>query len=189
MPRIVAISGSPSRTSRTARLLDHIAGQLAPDGEHDVVTVAVRDLPAEPLLRADLTHPAIVSVIEQVGLADGVIVASPIYKAAYSGALKTLLDLLPQYALAGKVVLPLVTGGSPAHVLAIDYALRPVLTAMGAGHVVPGYFLLDRLITVPVDGPVSLDPGAETALHAALTGFLDALGGRVPRPLVVAAAA
>ena len=30
----------------------------------------------------------------------------PALKAAYSGALKALLDLLPQYALAGKVVLP-----------------------------------------------------------------------------------
>ncbi len=189
MARIVAISGSPSRTSRTARVLDHIALQLAADAGHDVVTIAVRDLPAEPLLRADLTHPAIISVIEQVGGAEGVVVASPIYKAAYSGALKALLDLLPQYALAGKVVLPLVTGGSPAHVLAIDYALRPVLTAMGAGHVVPGYFLLDRLITAPADGPVTLDPAAETALNAVLTGFLDALGGRVPQPFVVAAAA
>jgi FMN reductase len=49
-----------------------------------------------------------------------------VYKAAYSGLLKTLLDLLPQCALAGKVVLPVVTCGSPAHVLAIDYALRPL---------------------------------------------------------------
>jgi NAD(P)H-dependent FMN reductase len=36
-----------------------------------------------------------------------------VYKAAYSGLLKTLLDLLPQCALAGKVVLPVVTGGKP----------------------------------------------------------------------------
>ncbi len=55
------------------------------------------------------------------------VIGTPVYKAAYSGLLKSLLDLLPQYALAGKTVLPLATGGSTAHVLAIDYALRPVL--------------------------------------------------------------
>jgi len=189
MPRILAVSGSPSPNSRTARLLDLLAARLAGDGEHEVGTVAVRGLPAEPLLRADTAHPAILDVIDRVAAADGVIVASPVYKAAYSGALKALLDLLPQYALAGKVVLPLVTGGSPAHVLAIDYALRPVLTAMGAGHVVPGYFLLDRMITVTPDGSVTLDERASLALDGVLGGFVGALAGRVPAPVVVAAAA
>jgi len=44
--------------------------------------------------------------------------------------LKALLDLLPQHALAGKVVCPLVTGGTPAHMLALEDALRPVLALM-----------------------------------------------------------
>ena len=60
------------------------------------------------------------------------VVSTPVYKAAYSGVLKVFLDLLPQFGLAGKVVLPLVTGGTASHVLAIDYALRPVLLALGA---------------------------------------------------------
>ncbi len=61
-----------------------------------------------------------------------VVVATPIYKAAYTGGLKALFDILPQSALRGKTVLPLATGGSPAHLLAIDYALKPVLSALGA---------------------------------------------------------
>lgn len=77
---------------------------------------------------------------------DALVVATPIYQAAYSGLLKTFLDLLPQHAFAGKPVLPLATGGSPAHVLALDYALRPVLTALGA-QVSQGRFILDRHIT------------------------------------------
>ena len=44
--------------------------------------------------------------------------ATPIYKASYSGVLKAFLDLLPQFAFGGKVVLPLLTGGTAAHVLA-----------------------------------------------------------------------
>ena len=57
-----------------------------------------------------------------------VIVATPIYKAAYSGLLKVFLDLLPAEALRGKTVLPLASGGSVAHLLALDYALKPVLS-------------------------------------------------------------
>ncbi|WP_324800997.1 NAD(P)H-dependent oxidoreductase [Streptomyces cyaneofuscatus] len=85
-------------------------------------------------------------------------------EAAYSGLLKSLLDLLPQYALTGKTVLPLATGGSTAHVLAIDYALGPVVTSMGAAHVVPGWFTLDKDITVDADGTVALAAPTAEAL-------------------------
>lgn len=44
--------------------------------------------------------------------------------------LKVFLDLLPQFALQGKLVLPMATGGSPNHMLALDYALRPVLLGL-----------------------------------------------------------
>ncbi|WP_279379314.1 NAD(P)H-dependent oxidoreductase [Bordetella bronchiseptica] len=69
--------------------------------------------------------------------------ATPVFKASYSGLLKAFLDVLPQFALAGKSVLPLATGGSVAHVLSVDYALRPVLQSMGARHVIQGFFLAE----------------------------------------------
>jgi hypothetical protein len=74
--------------------------------------VDVRTIPAEALLGADFRHPAIVEATELFARADGVVVGTPVYKAPYSGVLKALLDLLPQYTLAGKTVLPLATGGS-----------------------------------------------------------------------------
>jgi FMN reductase len=83
--------------------------------------------------------------------------------------------LFPQFALAGKAVLPLATGGTLAHVLAIDYALRPVLTSMGARHIVQGYFLLDTLIASGPEGGVTLDPDAAVALGAIVDGFAGAL--------------
>jgi FMN reductase len=81
-----------------------------------------------------------------VALAEALVIATPIYKASYTGVLKTFLDLLPQLALAGKTVLPLATGGTIAHVLAIDYGLRPVLASLGAAHIVNGLFVLDKLL-------------------------------------------
>ena len=56
----------------------------------------------EDLLYARFDSPALKTFTEQLQQADGLIVATPVYKAAYSGALKTLLDLLPERALQGK---------------------------------------------------------------------------------------
>lgn len=155
---------------------------------HRVVPFDVRTLPAEALLGADFGHPAIVEARRLFDEADGVVVGTPVYKAAYSGLLKSLLDLLPQYALAGKTVLPLATGGSTAHVLAIDYALRPVLSSMGAAHIVQGWFVLDRHITVrEEDGEVAVDPAAREALDQVVDQFSLALAP-VHRPATAVAA-
>ena len=183
MATILSVSGSPSATSRTARLLEHLDERLRDHG-HEVTSLQVRTLPADALLGAQFGHPAVVDAVARFEQADGIVIGTPIYKAAYSGLLKSLLDLLPQYALAGKTVLPLATGGSVAHVLAIDYALRPVLSSMGPDHVLPGWFTLDKDITGGADGSFSLAPAAAEALHQLVDQFSAALGSR---PLLAAA--
>lgn len=99
-----------------------------------------------------LEYPAsdgtLMGVNEMLAEADGVIIATPIYKASYSGLLKMYLDQLPQFAFAGKAVMPLATGGSLAHVLALDYALRPVVQSMGARHIVQSHFVVESDIIV-----------------------------------------
>jgi len=183
MATILSISGSPSATSRTGRLLRHLDRRLTDQG-HEVIPLDVRTIPATALLGADFAHPDIVRAKTLVEQADGVVVGTPVYKAAYSGLLKSLLDLLPQYALAGKTVLPLATGGTTAHVLAIDYALRPVLSSMGAAHIVQGWFTLDKDITATPDGGVIVTPGAAEALEQVVDQFSVALGHQ---PLLAAA--
>ncbi|MEV8524081.1 NADPH-dependent FMN reductase [Streptomyces sp. NPDC052000] len=177
MATVLSVSGSPSATSRTARLLRHLDERLIAQG-HEVIALDVRTLPAEALLGADFAHPAIVRATALFEQADGVVIGTPVYKAAYSGLLKSLLDLLPQYALAGKTVLPLATGGSTAHVLAIDYALRPVLASMGPAHITPGWFTLDKDITVGEDGTLTVAPQSAEALAQVTDQFSAALGGR-----------
>ncbi|WP_326733429.1 NADPH-dependent FMN reductase [Streptomyces sp. NBC_01022] len=177
MATILSVSGSPSSTSRTARLLRDLDDRLRSQG-HDVTSLEVRTLPPDALLGADFRHPAIVAATKMFERADGVVIGTPVYKAAYSGLLKSLLDLLPQYALTGKTVLPLATGGSIAHVLAIDYALRPVLSSMGAAHIVPGWFTLDKDITFGHDGALTVAPDSAEALAQVTDGFSAALGGR-----------
>lgn len=174
MSSVLIISGSPSGTSRTERLARSIAGRItARDVRASLLDV--RDLPAADLLHARFDAPSIVEATARVAAADGVVVATPVYKAAYSGLLKTFLDVLPQFGLRGKVVLPLATGGSVAHVLAIDYALRPVLSSLDPLHVVNGLFLLDKQITVLENGDVQLESEIDQKLDLVLDQFLRGL--------------
>lgn len=142
---ILLLAGSPSTPSRSTRLLHHAGERLAARG-NSTVRLHVPDLPAEALLRADFSHPGIRRAQETVAAAEAIVVATPVYKAAYSGILKAFLDLLPQDGLAGKLVLPLATGGSQSHMLALDYALRPVLTALAARHVLPSVYATDAQV-------------------------------------------
>ncbi|HEY0453698.1 NADPH-dependent FMN reductase [Actinophytocola sp.] len=176
MSSIVVLAGSPSATSRTVALAEQLAERLRAQA-HDVRVVAVRDLPADALLGADPTNPAIADVLRSVAAAEGVVVASPVYKAAYSGVLKVLLDLLPQLAFAGKAVLPILTGGGPAHALAVDYALRPVLSTLGAQHVVQGAYVLDKHIERTATG-ITLAADATRPLLDAVDGFSRTLHAR-----------
>ncbi|MFJ5232787.1 NADPH-dependent FMN reductase [Kitasatospora sp. NPDC088391] len=187
MAVILSVSGSPSATSRTTRLLRHVDSRLTAHG-HRVHALDARTLPAGPLLAADTSDPGIARAVELFERADGVVIGTPVYKAAYSGLLKTLLDLLPQYALRGKTVLPLATGGSTAHVLAVDYALRPVLTSMGARHVTQGWFVLDRHIGLGEDGRTELERETEVLLTPVVDAFSAALDTGPDAALVPGAA-
>jgi FMN reductase len=148
---VLLIAGSPSDRSRTAALLNAAGQRLAFRGAQ-VETLRVRDLPPQALLLADFGNPAVIRAIAQVAAADIVVVATPVYKAAYSGVLKVFLDLLPQTALKGKTVLPLATGGSPHHMLALDYALRPVLQSLGAKNILPGIYATDAQVVPKPEG-------------------------------------
>jgi FMN reductase len=191
MATILTVSASPSATSKSAatrRLVDERLSGLG----HRVHPLDVRDLPPDALLAADASHPEIAAALDLFERAHGVVVVTPVYKAAYSGLLKTLLDLLPQSGLAHKVVLPLATGGTTAHVLAIDYALRPVLSSLGSAQIVQGYFLLDRDIAREPDGRAVLAAESRVALVRAVDRFAGALdlhhGGREHGALALTAA-
>jgi FMN reductase len=168
---VVTVTGSPSEGSRTAELVRQVGADLIEEG-FEVQHINVRDLPAEDLIAARGDSPALRGPLALIERARGVVVATPIYKAAYSGVLKSFLDLLPQFGLAGKVVLPLATGGTPAHVLAIDYALRPVLVCLGASHVVSGLFVHDKLIERSGGVPAfRLDPAIQQRLDTVVADF------------------
>jgi FMN reductase len=179
---VVTLAGSPSQRSRSAVLLD-VARRWLHERGVEVRAYQVRDFAAEDLLHARFDSPQVLELLEQVARADGLVIATPVYKASIAGALKVLLDLLPERALSHKVVLPLATGGSNAHMLAVDYALKPMLAALKAQEMLHGVFAEDSQIAyATADAPAQLEPALERRLLESLEQFHGALARR-PRPI------
>lgn len=160
---VLLLAGSPSPSSRSSRLLDVIARPLRARGLA-TARLAVRDLPAEPLIAGDASDPHIAGALTRVARADAVVIATPVYKAAYSGVLKLLLDLLPQDGLRGKVVLPIACGGGAAHTLALDYALRPVLASLAPAQILASVYAVESQISITRGDEVLLDAPLERRL-------------------------
>jgi FMN reductase len=154
---ILLLAGSPSLSSRSTRLLQYAGERLALLG-HACIRLHVLDLPPQALLHAEFNNADIKLAKAQLAAADAVVIATPVYKAAYSGVLKAFLDLLPQDGLAGKLVLPLATGGSQSHMLALDYALRPVLSSLAAKHILPSIYATEAQVNWSAKTGLALDP-------------------------------
>jgi FMN reductase len=142
MTRVLLINGSPTAVSRSAALLVHSRAGLEAAGL-DIHQTSILDFPAEDLVQARYASDSFAPFIAEVAAASGIIVSTPVYKASFSGGLKTLFDILPQEALLGKAILPLASAGTIAHLLAIDYALKPVLSVLGARDIEQGVFAVD----------------------------------------------
>jgi FMN reductase len=184
---ILFIQGSPLEPSRSAALAQAVASVVADhDVPHDWLRVSA--LPAQALLHATFDDPAICEATARVAAADAIVIATPVYKAAYSGLLKAFLDLLPQNGLEGKVVLPLATAGSPHHALALDYALRPVLQSMSPAQVMSGVHATDGSLVKQADGRYALADDLVSRLHQAAERLLAEYRTRRIQPAQTSAA-
>ncbi|MGH9196268.1 MAG: NAD(P)H-dependent oxidoreductase [Acidimicrobiia bacterium] len=124
----VAISGSPRSLSRSKGLAELMLKGLADRGcETRLIDLAT--LPADALL-ARVQAPELEEAMAAVGEARFVIVATPTYRALYTGLLKAFFDLMPPGHLRGKLCVPLQTGIAREHALAVDYGLRPLFMSL-----------------------------------------------------------
>ncbi len=161
--KIVIIVGSPVQKSRLHAVVDRVRSQTEASG-NEVSVLYVRDLPAEDLLHARFDSEAIISANKQVEEADAVIIATPVYKASFTGILKAFLDLLPQKGLDNKLVLPIAVGGTIAHLLSIDFAMKPVFSVLGARNILTGVFVLDTQVVWNDQGGADIAEEATTRL-------------------------
>jgi FMN reductase len=102
-------------------------------GGGEVIDLDGLDPGALLALRSD---PGVDDAVDRLARADIVVIATPVYRATYTALTKSIFDLLPQGALAGAVVIPIATGYSADHRLAIDHGLRPLVASLG-GWVTP----------------------------------------------------
>jgi FMN reductase len=138
---IVTVVGNPRPESRTHSLARTLAVELArgwPRARFSEVDLAI--LGGRVLDPADA---AAAEAAETVLAADVLVIASPTYKATYSGLLKAFLDRLGTGSLAGKRAVPILLGGAPNHQLAVDVHFTPLLLELGASVPARGLFVLE----------------------------------------------
>lgn len=136
--RTAVIVGNPKPASRTLAAATHVARELS-GGEPDL-TVDLATLGAALL---DWSSSEVSELVAQIGDADLVVVASPTYKGTYTGLLKLFLDRFAGNTGLRGLAVPLLLGAGPAHALAPELTLRPVLTELGATVPGRGLFVLD----------------------------------------------
>lgn len=155
---VAVVVGNPRPESRTLRAAVAVADALKPvtgDGERLVVDLAT--LGAAVL---DWEAAEVSALNAAVAASDLVVVASPTYKATYTGLLKVFLDRYGNNGLAGTVAVPVMTGAAPIHALAPEVSLRPLLVELGASVPTRGLFVLESSFD---DLSAAVAPWAEAA--------------------------
>lgn len=168
---VLAVVGNPKPASRTRTVAEAVAQLIADAVEGDGPPVAVEVMEVAELGPHLLGwgDPVAAEALDRLLSADALVIASPVFKATYTGLLKLLLDQVGQGQLAGVPAVPLMVGAGPAHAMAVDAHMRPLLVELGASCPTAGLYVLDS--TLDQLGEV-LAPWAEAwvpALAAAIT--------------------
>jgi FMN reductase len=136
--KAVVVVGNPKLGSRTREAGEIVARAVGAD---EIEIIEVAGLGPGLLGWGD---PAVAEAKKKVQAADVAVIASPTFKATYSGLLKLSLDQFEgRIGMAGVLAIPLMLGAGPTHALAPDILLKPVLSEIGATCPTPGIYLLD----------------------------------------------
>jgi FMN reductase len=164
---VTTVVGNPKRLSRTLATAEALAAAIAHGlgAEPRATSVDLAELYLDGI---EPPHDGFEHALDQIRSGGVLVVATPVYKASYTGLLKLFLDQLPPKALQGTAVVPVTVAASAEHRLLADLQLRPVLAELGARLPVPSLALVEAELSA-LDGRVE----AWTAAHLpALTGSL-----------------
>lgn len=126
--KVVAVSGSLNHPSKTTVLVEEIVDALAkalPIESHLITLTDLGPHLAGALTRSQLP-PEAEAELQRIESADVLVVASPVYRASFTGLFKHLFDFIDQYALVDTPVLLAASGGSERHALIIEHQFRPL---------------------------------------------------------------
>jgi FMN reductase len=126
--KVVAVSGSLTSPSKTTVLVEEIVAAIGRSLDIDAHIISLTDL--GPSLAGALTRSQLPAEAEaelkRIESADVLVVASPVYRASFTGLFKHLFDFVDQYALVDTPVLLAASGGSERHALIIEHQFRPL---------------------------------------------------------------
>ncbi len=131
--KVVAVSGGLQRPSRTLTLVEALIDAL---GERASIETRLIELGEVGPKLAGVLYPSQLPAdvrddIAAIESADFLIVASPVYRASFTGLFKHLFDFVDHNALNALNDVPVLlaaTGGSDRHALVIDHQLRPLFS-------------------------------------------------------------
>lgn len=155
---VVVIIGNPSPGGRTTRTGSAVGAAVAAARGEEAETIELATVAPHVF---EWGNEAVAELIAKVAAADVIVAASPTFKATYSGLLKAFLDNYGNDGLAGCRAVPVMLGGTPAHGLAPEVHLRPLLVELGASVPTRGLYVLENQID-EIDEVVAA--WAETAL-------------------------
>jgi len=168
--RVVAVSGSLTAPSRTTALVEAITeafGRALPIEPHVITLNHLGPHLAGALTRKQLP-PEAEAELQHIENADLLIVATPVYRASFTGLFKHLFDFVDQYALVDTPVLLAATGGSERHALIIEHQLRPLFGFFQSLALPVGVYAHDSDFTDYKISNEQLDDRIEKAIARAL---------------------
>lgn len=134
---LVVVSAGASDPSSTAMLADRIAARTVATATERGADVAVTTIDlrtmANEIAAALVTQnlgPKLTAAVASLGDADGIVAATPIYKAGVSGLFKGFFDVLDNDLLIGRPVALAATAGTARHALVVDEAMRSLFAYM-----------------------------------------------------------
>jgi FMN reductase len=143
--QVTIVVGNPKLKSRTREVAEAVAAATFPSADVSVVELSEY---AEELF--SWSSERVKELVASVACTDVLVVASPTYKATYTGLTKAFLDHYPAGSLADVVAIPVMTGADRTHALGVDTTLVPLLTELGAIVVARGsYFVTDDMAALP----------------------------------------
>ena len=135
MAKLVAILGAVTPPGRFSKALDTMIDEsrsVAPSLDASMINLATCKIAfADGRPPADYNDDT-AEIVAKVQAADVVVLATPVYRGTYTGALKNLLDHLPLDSLMGKPCGIVAMGATNHHYLGADWHLRDVLSWFGA---------------------------------------------------------
>src|SRR3954451_17757459 len=144
-PPIVVVVGNPKANSRTSTVARRVAERAAQAGGLPTQTpIEVIELAELGPQLFDWSSSDVRARVEKLSSARLAVIATPVYKATYTGLLKSFLDWFSTTGLDGVAVLPVMVGAGASHALAVEVHLRPLLVEIGATVPTRGLFLLEQ---------------------------------------------